>query len=102
MDWRRVAFTEHMTEAAAVEATCHVVFDFGGGERATYEISVFQVLKGTGAPYFATGTNRDQPDAFRPMPAIEPMWTCCSKGVDRRRMPRPLKRGFVRRPVMRR
>jgi hypothetical protein len=66
MDWRRIAFTEHMTEAAAVEAVCHVVFDFGGGEQATYEITVLRVLKGGGAPYFATGRDRDRTDAFRP------------------------------------
>ena len=66
MDWRRVVFTEHMTEAAAVEGGCHVVFDFGPHERATYEVTVFRVLKGSGAPYFAVGQNRDRPDAFRP------------------------------------
>lgn len=66
MDWTRVAFTEHMTEAAAVEAVCHVVFDFGGGERATYEMTVLRVLKGAGAAYFATGRDRDRADGFRP------------------------------------
>jgi hypothetical protein len=66
VDWTRVVFTDHMTEAAAVEATCHVVLDFGGDERATYEITVLRVLKGSGAPWFATGTNRDHPTAFRP------------------------------------
>ncbi len=66
MDWSRVAFTEHMTEAAVVEAACHVVFDFGPDEQATYEIVVMRVLKGGGAPYFATGRNRDAPDGFRP------------------------------------
>jgi hypothetical protein len=67
MDWRRVVFTEHMVEAAAVEAQCHVAFDFGAHERATYAVTVFRVLKGTGAPYFATGTNLADPDAFRPL-----------------------------------
>ena len=66
MDWSRVVFTQHMTEAAAVEAACAVVFDFGSGEQATYEIRVCRVLKGSGAPYFATGTSREQPDGFRP------------------------------------
>jgi hypothetical protein len=66
MDWRRVAFTVHMTEAASVEAVCHVVFDFGPDERATYEITVQRVLKGAGAPYFATGLDRDRPASFRP------------------------------------
>jgi hypothetical protein len=66
MDWSRVVFTEHMTEAAAVEAVCHVVFDFGAPEHAAYEITVLRVLKGTGAPYFASGRDRDRPDAFRP------------------------------------
>jgi hypothetical protein len=66
MEWRRIVFTEHMTEAAAVEAVCHVVFDFGPGEQATYEIKVLRVLKGAGQLYFATGEDRDRPDGFRP------------------------------------
>lgn len=66
MEWRRVVFTEHMTEAAVVEAVCHVVFDFGPDEHATYEITVLRVLKGDGAPYFASGRDRDRADAFRP------------------------------------
>jgi hypothetical protein len=66
MYWTRLIFTEHMTEAAAVEAVCHVVFDFGPHERATYEVTVLRVLKGGGAPYFATGRDRDRPDGFRP------------------------------------
>jgi len=66
MDWSRVVFTEHMIEAAALEATCHVVFDFGPHARATYEIGVFRVLKGAGAPYFAAGHDREQPEGFRP------------------------------------
>lgn len=66
MDWRRVTFTEHMTEAASVEAVCHVVFDFGPDERATYEITVQRLLKGSGAPFFATGRDRDRPASFRP------------------------------------
>jgi hypothetical protein len=90
MDWTRVVFTEHMVEAAAVEATCHVVFDFGGGERATYEIEVFRVLKGTGAPYFATGRDRDRADSFRPFgegdSAEEALQACLeSAGVHHRR-----------------
>lgn len=66
MDWRRVTFTQHMTEAAAIEAVCQVVFDFGPAEPTTYEITVLRVLKGSGAPFFATGRDRDRPDAFRP------------------------------------
>jgi hypothetical protein len=66
MDWRLIVLTEHMTEAAVVEAVCHVVFDFGPEEQATYEITVLRVLKGGGAPYFATGRDRDRADAFRP------------------------------------
>ena len=54
MDWRGVTFTEHMVEAAALEASCQVVFSFGSHEHATYEIKVFRVIKGSGAPYFAT------------------------------------------------
>ena len=65
MDWERVVFTQHMTEAAALEAACDVVFDFGPDERATYRIEVFRVLKGSGTPYFATGKSGDHLD-FRP------------------------------------
>ena len=67
MDWARVVFTQHMTEAAALEATCDVVFDFGAGEQAAYRIQVFRVLKGSGAPYFASGESRGDPGTdFRP------------------------------------
>jgi hypothetical protein len=67
LDWSRVRFTEHMSEAAAVVAECHVVLDFGTGDRATYECKVFHDLKGGGAePYFAVGVNRDDPQGFRP------------------------------------
>ena len=67
MDWSRVVFTQHMTEAAALEASCDVVFDFGAGEQATYRISIFRVLKGSGAPYYATGESRaDDAGGFRP------------------------------------
>ena len=65
MDWQRVVFTEHMAEAATLEARCDVVLDFGPDERATYRIEVFRVLKGSGAPWFATGESRDVPE-FRP------------------------------------
>ena len=66
MDWSRVTFTQHMTEAAAIVAACQVVLDFGTVEHATYDVQVLRVLKGTGAPFFATGRNREHPDAFRP------------------------------------
>ena len=67
MDWSRVVFTQHMTEGAALEATCDVVFDFGPEEQATYRVQVFRVLKGSGAPYFARGESLTDPTAaFRP------------------------------------
>jgi hypothetical protein len=66
MDWSRVAFTAHMTEAAAVDGECQVVLNFGPNEQATYEIKVLRLLKGTGAPFFAIGRNRDDAEAFRP------------------------------------
>jgi hypothetical protein len=66
MEWSKVVLTEHMIEAAVVEATCQVVFDFGPHAQATYEITVLRVLKGAGAPYFATGRDRDRVDGFRP------------------------------------
>ncbi len=68
MDWSRVVFTSHMTEAAALVAECQVVLDFSPGPQATYEIKVYRVLKGSGAPFFATGERRDDPSAgFRPL-----------------------------------
>jgi hypothetical protein len=67
VDWSRVRLTEHMVEAAAVVAECHVVLDFDAGDRTTYEIKVFHDLKGGGAdPYFAVGVNPDDPRGFRP------------------------------------
>lgn len=67
LDWSRVRITEHMTEAAAVVGECHVVLDFGTGDRATYEVKVFQDLKGGSAErYFAVGVNPDDPQGFRP------------------------------------
>jgi hypothetical protein len=67
MDWHRVVFTEHMTEAAAVVGECQVVLDFSATARATYEIKVLRALKGTGAPFFAIGRRQDADDAFRPV-----------------------------------
>jgi len=68
IDWARVTFTEHMTEAAAVVGECHVVLDFPPSERATYAIKVYAALKGEGAePYFALGTNPDDPSGYRPV-----------------------------------
>jgi hypothetical protein len=66
LDWSRIRLTEHMTEAAAVVGECHVVLDFGPVERATYEVKVYAALKGAGEPYFAVGTNRDEPGAYHP------------------------------------
>jgi len=66
IDWRRVAFTEHMTEAAALVAECHVVLDFEGAERTQYELKVYESLKGGGERYFALGTNPADVDGFRP------------------------------------
>jgi len=70
LDWSRIAFTEHMTEAAAVVGECLVVLDFTPTERAAYEIRVYESLKGAGAErYFAVGVNREDPGGFRPMGA---------------------------------
>ena len=91
MDWSRVVFTQHMTEAAALEATCDIVLDFGPDEHATYRIQVFRVLKGSGAPYFATGESRADPaTTFRPFgegdTAEEALQACLeSAGVHHRR-----------------
>ena len=68
IDWSRVSFTEHMTEAAALVAECEVVLDFGSAERAQYDIKVYESLKGGSAErYFAIGTNRDDATGFRPV-----------------------------------
>src|SRR5439155_18946605 len=62
IDWSRVRFTEHMTEAAAVVGECHVVLDFGPAASVAYEVEVYESLKGAaGERYFALGTNRDDP-----------------------------------------
>ena len=67
MDWRRIAFTEHMTEAAALVGECVVVLDFGA-ERATYDVKVYEALKGGGAaPFFALGTCREEANGYRPV-----------------------------------
>jgi len=93
MDWTQVTFTQHMVEAAAVEAVCQVVFDFGPHAQATYEIRVFRVLKGSGAPWFASGQERDHPEGFRPFgdgeTAEEALQACLeSAGVHHRRRER--------------
>ena len=67
IDWGRVAFTEHMTEAAALVGECQVVLDFDGAERTQYEIKVYESLKGEGDRYFAIGVNPSDAEAFRPM-----------------------------------
>ena len=67
IDWSRVVFTDHMPEAAVVEGQCQVVFDFGGTERACYEITVLRPLKGAGAqPFVAMGRDRELPQGYRP------------------------------------
>ena len=65
MDWRRVTFTTHMTEAAAVVGEATVVLCFEPDPPVTFEVTVFEVLKGAGAPYFATGRDPARPDDFR-------------------------------------
>jgi hypothetical protein len=68
LDWSRIRFTEHMTEAAAVVAECHVVLDFGPPEQITYEVKVYSTLKGgAGDPFFAVGTSSGDPTGFRPV-----------------------------------
>jgi len=68
LDWGRIVFTEHMTEAAAVVGECQVVIDFTPTERAAYEIKVYETLKGAGEErYFALGVNREDPAGFRPV-----------------------------------
>ena len=66
IDWTRIAFTEHMTEAAALVAEGQVVLDFEGAERVQYEIKVYESLKDGGDRYFALGTNPADAHGFRP------------------------------------
>ena len=71
MDWRRIVFTEHMTEAAALIAECQVVLDFGS-ERASYEVKIYEALKGGGAePSFAVGRNREDAGGFQPVASAD-------------------------------
>ncbi len=92
LDWRRVTFSEHMTEAAALVAECQVVIDFAPVEHAAYEIKVYESLKDAPAAerYFAIGTNRDDPQGFRPVATAatpeEALQTCLNNaGVYHRR-----------------
>jgi hypothetical protein len=65
MDWHRVTFTTHMTEAAAVVGEGTVVLAFEPDPPVTYGVTVYRVLKGSGEPYFATGRDTSGADAFR-------------------------------------
>lgn len=68
IDWSRIRFTEHMSEAAALVGECQVVLDFTPVARAQYEIKVYESLKGAGDErYFAIGTSREDPQGFRPL-----------------------------------
>lgn len=92
IDWKRLVLTEHMTEAAAVVGQCRVVLDFGATDRVCYEITVHEALKGAGDdPYFAVGTNRDDPGGFHPLGAAatpeEAVQLCLERaGVHHRRL----------------
>ena len=48
IDWSRIRFTEHMTEAAVVIGECHVVLDFGTVARVSYEVKIYESLKDAG------------------------------------------------------
>ncbi len=91
-DWSRIRFTEHMTEAAAVVASCQVVLDFGATAPICYDVQVLRVLKGASTrPFFAVATDRVDPGGFRPMgegeTAEEALETClAAAGVHRRRL----------------
>lgn len=67
IDWTRIAFTEHMTEAAALVVECQVVLDFEGAERVQYEVKVYESLKGGSDRFFAFGTNAADRDGFHPV-----------------------------------
>ena len=91
LDWQRIVFTEHMIEAAAVVAECHVALDFEGDESVAYEVKVYRSLKGDGDPYFAVGVNRDDAAGYRPIgtggTAEDALNACLSNaGVHHRRL----------------
>jgi len=91
LDWQRIVFTEHMVEAAAVVAECHVALNFEGDESVSYEVKVYRTLKGGGDAYFAVGVNRDDPGGFRPIgsaDSAEDALSACltSAGVHHRRL----------------
>ena len=70
IDWTRVTFTEHMTEAAALVGECQVVIDVGPGERVQYTVKVYESLKGGGGDrFFAIGRNPADVDGYRPFGA---------------------------------
>lgn len=92
LDWSRIRFTEHMTEAATVVAECQVVFDFGAMAPVCYDVQVLRVLKGASSrPFFAVATDRADPQGFRPLgegdSAEEALDAClAAAGVHRRRL----------------
>jgi hypothetical protein len=92
IEWKRVTFTEHLTEAAGLVAECQVVLDFGGGHRVQYEIKVYEALKGGGDdPFFALGSNPDDREGYRPFgggaSAEEAVETCLANaGIHHRRL----------------
>jgi len=91
IDWSRVEFTEHMTEAAALVAECQVVIDVGPEERVQYAIKVYETLKGgAGDRFFAIGTNPADADGYRPFGAAataeEALQAClATAGIHHRR-----------------
>lgn len=63
MDWRRVPFTEHMTEAARVISEAEVVIDFPPAARGWFRVTVFEDLRATddAERYFARATEKEDP-----------------------------------------
>ena len=68
IDWSRIAFTDHMSEAAALVGECQVVLDFTPAVRVQYVVKVYESLKGGGDErYFAIGARAEDPQDFRPI-----------------------------------
>jgi hypothetical protein len=61
MDWRRVPFTEHMTEVARVVAQAEVVIEFSATARGWFAVTVFEDLRATddAERYFARAVEKD-------------------------------------------
>jgi hypothetical protein len=60
MDWRQVALTSHMVEAARVVGEAEVVIEFSETARGWFRVTVFEDLRlDTGERFFARATDKE-------------------------------------------